>query len=119
MTTSISHLGSGLLLYMQYCSIKAFIKRLTRSRWAQDKFIPVVDPVGLHGQVGGINFDRYALPVRQPDLKIADLVPAHGFLEKEAQGRIGSCQEIIIGFQFGRIAGQCRSEQFQLVVGIP
>src|SRR5690606_38190062 len=90
----------------------------SRSRRPQDKFVPVADPVGLHGQISKVNFNRYAPSVGKAKLKAAFLITASPLLKEKASRCIRAGQKPIVFFKVSSIARKQRPEKLQLVVGI-
>src|SRR5690606_39440618 len=90
----------------------------SRSRRSQDKLVPVADPVGLHGQIGKININRYAPSVCKAQLKAAFLIAASSLLKEKTCCSIRAGQKPVVFFQVGSVARKQRPKKLQLVVGI-
>src|SRR5690554_6205164 len=90
----------------------------SRSRRSQDKLVSVADPVGLHGQIGKVNFNGYAPSVRKAQLKAAVLIAASPLLKEKASRCIRAGQKPVVFLEVNSIARKQRPEKLQLVVGI-
>src|SRR5690606_22004902 len=90
----------------------------SRSRRSEDKLVPVADPVGLHGQIGKVNFNRYAPSIRKAQLKAAFLIAASPRLKEKASRCIRAGQKPVVFLKVSSIARKQRPEKLQLVVGI-
>src|SRR5690554_1045548 len=90
----------------------------SRPRRSQDKLVSVADPVGLHGQIGKVNFNRYPPSVCKAQLKAAFLIAASSLLKEKASRRIRTGQKPVVFLKVSTIARKQRPEKLQLVVGI-